>query len=190
MKKKITKQDVAQAIKDLEAKNKKPTLQALYIQLGQQGSMSTLHQLKTELDVESKGKFDSEELMTATRNVMALALDSARKMTQQELAECRDDMAAISSENERIEGTIELQQDKLALLQTEKDKLASELVQVQTKLTDALQKLNDAQAAHSADTAALVKSAHEKDIEITKLRTALEAQRSERSERPERTAKA
>ena len=104
MKQLLSKEDVAKAIAELSAKGRKPTLVALHAALDHRGSMSTLVRLKSELESAAQPVADSEEALKAFRQVWDLAFDEGRKQQEEVIAELRENLRVLATENERLDG--------------------------------------------------------------------------------------
>ncbi|HZM02210.1 MAG TPA: hypothetical protein VFC44_04225 [Candidatus Saccharimonadales bacterium] len=179
---------------ELAGQGKKPTLVALHAALNNRGSMSTLVRLKAEIDAAAQPVTDSADGLKIFRDVWALAVDEGRQQQEAVLAEARDSIRALATENERLEGAAlaaethaaELDQARLrAETDLAKFKSAAEIelnksrtaqAEAASQAADALKKLAEDRAVHAAKTAALqdnlsaaVRKAHE--IELNLVRT-------------------
>ena len=79
MKQLLTKEEVAKAIKDLEAQGKKVTCTSLHAALGNRGSMSTLLRLKAEIEGSPAPIADSPTGLKTFREVWTLAVTEGRQ---------------------------------------------------------------------------------------------------------------
>ena len=200
MKQIISKEDVAKAISDLAAQGKKPTLAILHAALQHRGSMSTLVRLKAEVEAAAQPASDSPEALKAFREIWALAVDEGRIQQEAVNAELRENLKALATENERLEGTAIAAQERATELEITASRAAAELnrakvdqerqlsqaqaalVQTSAQAADALQKLCEVQAARSANVAALqadlasaVSRAHELELKLVRAQALLEA---------------
>jgi hypothetical protein len=104
MKQVLTKDDVAKAISDLMARGKKPTLATIHATLDRRGSMTTLVNLKAEIDHDAQTIRDSPEGLEAFREVWALAVEEGRQQLNGVAEDLRESITALATENERLEG--------------------------------------------------------------------------------------
>jgi len=200
MKQLLSKEDVAKAIAELSAKGRKPTIVALHAALDHRGSMSTLVRLRAELESAAQPVADSEEALKAFRQVWALAFDEGLKQQGEVIAELRENLRMLATENERLDGTAtgaehrakELEQAKSAaqteLFQT-RSKLEGELnlaqaalAQVGAQAAKALENLAATQSAHSAEVGALqrnladtIQKAHDQELRLVRVEATMEA---------------
>jgi hypothetical protein len=116
MKQILKREDVAQAVATLTSQNKKPTLAAIHAALGGKGSLSTLVRLKGELEV-AKPMIDAPEAEQAFRTVWGMAVDYGRKEQEAKFAELSDDLKAIATENERLDGIAVSARNRVAELE-------------------------------------------------------------------------
>ena len=200
MKQLLSKEDVAKAIAELSAKGRKPTLVALHAALDHRGSMSTLVRLKSEIESAAQPVADSEEALKAFRQVWDLAFDEGRKQQEEVIAELRENLRVLATENERLDGIAtgaerrakELEQAKSAaqteLFQT-RSKLEGELSRAQAALAQAnaqaakaLESLAATQSAHSAEVGALqrkladtIQKAHDQELRLVRAEATMEA---------------
>ena len=200
MKQILGKDEVEKAMGDLVGQGKKPTLNALHAALNHRGSMSTLVRLKAEIDAAAQPVSDSPEGLKAFREVWALAVEEGRQRQEAVIGELRENLKVLASENERLEGTAIAAQNHAtereqaavraeAELRQVKASLDGELKRANTALAEAsslaagtLQKLTEAQAAHStqvaalqSDLAAAVRKAHELELQVVRNSALLEA---------------
>ena len=200
MKKVLSKEDVAQAIAELSAKGRKPTLAALHAALGHRGSMSTLVRLKSELEGAPQPAADSEDALKAFRQVWALANEEGRKQQEAVIAELRENLRVLATENERLDGiataaeqrAAELEQSKLAAqteffqirsqLEGELSRAQSALAQSSAQAAKALENLAAAQTAHAAEVGALrrelaetIQKAHDQELRLARAEATMEA---------------
>ena len=200
MKQILTKEEVGKAIRDLVSQGKKPTLAAVHAALNNRGSMSTLVRLKAEIEAAAQPVTDSSEGLKAFREVWALAVDEGRKQQEIVLAELRESIKALATENERLEGMAMAAQNQAGELELAKSRAETELRQVRaqadgefkqskTALADAtaqaagaLQKLAEAQTTHAgqigalqAELTAAVRKAHELELQLVRATALLEA---------------
>jgi chromosome segregation ATPase len=178
--------------------------------------MSTLVRLKAEIEAAAQPATDSPEALKAFQEVWALAVGEGRKQQEAVLAELRESVRALATENERLEGTAMAVQNRAADLDQAKSRAETELSRLKahaggelqqaktalaeatTQAAGALQKLAEAQAAHAAQVAALqadltsaTRKAHELELQLVRATALLEAkdttpQRAE-PRRPKRT---
>jgi chromosome segregation ATPase len=200
MKPVITKEEVGGAISQLTAQGKKPTLVALHAALDHRGSMSTLVRLKAEVDAEAQRPTDSPDALDAFREVWDLARAEGLKEQEQALAELRESIKALASENERLEGAAGAAQKRAADLEAAKSdtdadlnrlRISAEhdLSQATTTISNAgsqaakaLQELAEARGAYAtrfatlqAELTAAYQTAHEFELQLVRARTLLEA---------------
>lgn len=191
MKQVITQQDVAKAIKDLGGQGKKPTLAAIHAALNHRGSMSTLCRLKTEIEAAAQPVTDSPEAGKLFKDLWALAVDEGRKQQEAVIAELRDNLHSLATENERLDGTFAAVQNRAGELEQAKCRAEADLSQIQSWLegqlnqaqtalveagaqtTTALKKLAEVQAATASQIAVLhsdlgsaVSHAHRLELEL------------------------
>jgi predicted nuclease with TOPRIM domain len=173
MKQVITKEDVSKAICDLTAQGKKTTIAAIHAALSYRGSMSTLVRLKTEIETAANTANDSAEGLKAFRAVWSAAVEEGRKEQEAKIAELRECLNSLATENERLDGVAMAAHNHANELEVEKSRAETELrqvkarveaeldqaraaaAQVETRATDALQKLADSQAMHATQMAAM-----------------------------------
>lgn len=200
MKQVITKEEVGKAISDLVGQGKKATLAAVHAALGNRGSMSTLVRLKAEIEAAVQPTSDSSEGLRAFHEVWALAVEEGKKQQEAVVMELHENLKALATENERLEGIALAAQNQAAELEQAKSKTEAELKQIKnrtddelnqakTTLTeataqaaDALQKLAAVQASYAteigtlqADLAAAVQSAHSMELKLVRSNALLEA---------------
>jgi hypothetical protein len=204
MKKIISKEEVAKAISDVAIQGKKPTLAILHAALNHRGSMSTLVRLKSEIDAAAQPESDAPEALKAFREIWALAVEEGRIQQEAVTAELRENLKALASENERLDGTAMAAQDRATELEQAASRAGAELnrsrteqerelnqaqaalVQASAQATEALQRLSEVQAIRSAEVAALqtdlasaVSRAHELELKLVRAQALLEAQGSQ-----------
>jgi chromosome segregation ATPase len=200
MKQILTKEEVGKAIQDLVGQGKKPTLAAVHATLNNRGSMSTLVRLKAEIEAAAQPETDSPDGLKAFREVWALAVDEGRKQQEVVLAELRDSIKALATENESLEGAAMAAQNHAAELEQAKSRAETELSHVRaqvdgelkqaktgltaatTQAAGALQKLAEVQASHALQVAALqadltsaVHKAHDLELQLVRSTALLEA---------------
>jgi chromosome segregation ATPase len=193
MKQVLDKELVKNAIEALKASGKKVTLVALHAALGNRGSMSTLVQLKAELESADQPDNDSEEGLKAFREVWALAREEGRRQQETVITDLQSDLKTLVLENERLEGAAtaaanqveEFKQTKLdseAALANAKSLLAKNqdaLIQAGKETKVALEKVAAEQAAHHStqqELAKAIQKAHALELEVVRFRTLLDAQ--------------
>jgi hypothetical protein len=204
MKKIISKEEVAKAISDVAIQGKKPTLAILHAALNHRGSMSTLVRLKAEIDAAAQPESDSPKALKAFRETWALAVEEGRIQQEAVTAELRENLKALASENERLDGTAMAAQDRateleqaashageeLNRIRTEQGRELSQaqaaLVQASAQATEALERLSEVQANRSDEVSALqtelasaVNRAHEFELKLVRAQALLEAQGSQ-----------
>ena len=193
MKQVLNKELVKKAIEDLKASGKKVTLVALHAALGNRGSMSTLVQLKAELESADQPAHDSEEGLKAFREVWALAREEGRKQQEAVITDLQNDLKALVLESERLEGAAtaaanqaedfkQARLDSEAALANAKSLLAKNqeaLIQAGKETKTALEKVAAEQTAHHStqqELAKAVQKAHALELEVVRFRTLLDAQ--------------
>jgi len=200
MKQIISKEEVAKAISDLAIQGKKTTLAMLHAALNHRGSMSTLVRLKAEIDAAAQPESDAPEALKAFREIWALAVEEGRIQQEAVTAELRENLKALASENERLDGTAMATQDRATELEQAASRAGAELnrirteqerelnqaqaalVQASAQTTEALQRLSEVQATRSAEVAALqtdlasaINRAHELELKLVRAKALLEA---------------
>jgi len=200
MKQILTKDEVAKTIQNLLGQGKKPTLATVHAAMNNRGSMSTLVRFKAEIDAAAQSQADSPDALKAFREVWALAVEEGRKQQNAVLADLRESVKALATENERLEGTAIAAQNHAGDLEDGRTRAERELQQIRarvdgelqqaktafsaasTQAADALQKLAEAQAAHAAQIATLqadvtsaVRKAHELELQLVRAKALLEA---------------
>lgn len=155
--------------------------------------MSTLVQLKAELESANQPANDSEEGLKAFREVWALAREEGRKHQEAVITDLQNDLKTLVLENERLEGTAtaaanqveEFKQAKLdseAALANAKSQLAKNqeaLIQAGKETKAALEKVAAEQSAHQStqqELAKAIQKAHALELEVVRFRTLLDAQ--------------
>ena len=193
MKQVLTREMVQKAMDDAKANGKKGTLAALHAALGHRGSMSTLVQLRAELEAAAQPAADSEEGLKAFREVWALAREEGRKQLETALADLKKDVEVLAQENERLDGTVmaaanEADEFKRAKAEMEaglanlRELLANKqesLLQAGADTRAALERLASEQAAHQKtrlELAKAIQKAHDFELELVQCRTLVEAQ--------------
>jgi chromosome segregation ATPase len=195
MKQIITKQDVAQAINSLKTAGKKPTLTAIHAALNNKGSLSTLVKLKAEIESEALDEKDSEEGLKAFRDVWAMAVEEGRQQKENEIAELRQALDAMSAESQIMEGQVAAANDRAKQLETQRDSLVAEVQKANeqvtiaratgeqnaNKLADTLERLAKLQGDHSTELSKLrqeladaLKKAHETELKLARAEARLE----------------
>lgn len=101
---KVTKEDVARIKAQLIGEGKKPTIQAIRVALGNQGSMTTIQQLKAELDEEELAAKDSPAALQAFREMWALGVREGRAQMDVQVQDLKETIQAVSAEATRLEG--------------------------------------------------------------------------------------
>ena len=139
MKQVLTQSDVAKAISDLLAQGKKPTMAAIHAAVGGNGSMSTLHRIKAEIDAmaQTQPANDSPEAQQAFRTIWNLAVDQGRKQSEAIVAELRDNIRALAVENERQEGDATLWQSRAIELEKSQARAEADRQAAQSALCEA-----------------------------------------------------
>jgi chromosome segregation ATPase len=162
--------------------------------------MSTLVRLKAEIEAAAQPASDSLEGLKAFREVWALAVAEGRKQQEVLLAELRDSIKALATENESLEGAAMAAQNHAAELELAKSRAETELSHVRaqvdgelkqaktelaeatTQAAGALQKLSETQASHAAQVMALqadltsaVRKAHDLELQLVRATALLEA---------------
>jgi len=198
MKQVLTREMVQKAMDDAKANGKKGTLAALHAALGHRGSMSTLVQLRAELEAAAQPAADSEEGLKAFREVWALAREEGRKQLETALADLKKDVEVLAQENERLDGTVmaaanEADEFKRAKAEMEaglanlRELLANKqesLLQAGADTRAALERLAEEQAAHQKtrlELAKAIETAHKFEVDLVQSRTMLEAQNGRRA---------
>ena len=173
MKQLLTKGDVAQAIKDLEAQGKKVTCTALHAAVGNRGSMSTLLKLKAEIQGAPEPVADSPAGLKAFREVWLLAVSHGQQLQQSVIVQLREELKALAIENERLEG-------KAISAESEREHTLAELKGLQIGTVKAIEETNrslsllaDERAAHGKEMdnirqelVAEVRKVHELQMEL------------------------
>jgi predicted nucleic acid-binding Zn-ribbon protein len=200
MKQILSKEDVKRAIELLASQGKKPTLVLLHAALNHRGSMSTLCRLKSELEAAAQLTSDSEEGLKTFRELWALAFNEGRVSHEATIAELRENLKAVSVENERLEGHATAAQDHADQVVSDKSRLESKiiedraraeselsavrtcLVSASAQAADALQKLAQAQAAHASqmlnlqtELKSVAQKSHDLELELVRCRTLAKA---------------
>jgi chromosome segregation ATPase len=193
MKQVLNQELVKKAVQDLKASGKKVTLIALHAALGNRGSMSTLVQLKTELESAEQPASDSDEGLKAFREVWALAKEEGRRQQEAVIADLQNDLKTLVLENERLDGATtaaanqaeDFKQAKLeaeAALVKAKSLLAQNqeaLIQAGKETKAALEKVASEQSAHQntqQELAKAIQKAHALELEVVRFRTLLDVQ--------------
>lgn len=200
MKQVLSKEEVAKAMNDLAAQNKKPTLAILHAALQHRGSMSTLIRLKAEIEAAGQPAFDSPEALKAFREIWALAVEEGRMKQENVISELRESLKTLAAENERLDATAMAAQNRATELEqaaaraeaelnrvtTEKEQQLSQaqatLVQATKQSAETLERLSQVQTQHSTEVAALqsslasaVNKAHELELKLVRAQSLLEA---------------
>ena len=131
MKPVITKEEVGTVIAQFIGQGKKPTLMAVHAALGHKGSMSTLVRLKAEIEAETKRSADSPEGLQAFRSVWAAARAEGRKEQELAIAELQENLQAMATENERLQGVAAAAQTRAIDLEKAIAKTEAELKESQ-----------------------------------------------------------
>jgi chromosome segregation ATPase len=193
MKQVLNKELVKKAMEDLKASGKKVTLVALHAALGNRGSMTTLVQLKAELESANQPANDSEEGLKTFRDVWALAREEGRKHQEAVITDLQSDLKTLVLENERLEGSAtaaanQVEEFKHVILDSEaaladaKSLLAKNqeaLIQAGKETKTAMEKVAAEQTAHHStqqELAKAVQKAHALELEVVRFRTLLDAQ--------------
>lgn len=199
MKPVITKRDVTTAMAQLVGQGKKPTLIALHAALDHKGSMSTLVRLKAEIDAEALRSTDSPDALHAFREVWDLARAEGRKEQEHALAEVRESLQALASENELLDGAAGAAQRRASDLEAAKSEAEAELDRLRisaehdlsqatttighagSQAAKALQDLADARGAYGtrfdelqAKLTAAYETAHGFELQLVRARALLE----------------
>ena len=176
MKPLLTKEDVAQAIKDLEAEGKKVTCTSLHAAVGNRGSMSTLLKLKAEVQGSPEPVADSPAGLKKFREVWASALSEGQQLQEAIIVQLREELKALAIENERLDG--------LAIsAESERERTSVELKASQIGIVRAVEENNrslsmlaDERAAHAKELSAIrhelaaeVRKVHELERELMRL---------------------
>lgn len=175
MKQLLTKEDVAQAMKDLNVQGKKVTCTALHAALGNRGSMSTLLRLKAEVQG-SEPVADSPAGLKTFREVWALAVTEGQQLQQIAIAQLREEVTALATENERLDGQALAADFERERALAELKSLQSGIVKAADETNRALRTLADERAAHAKELANIrqelaskVRKLHELELELTRL---------------------
>ena len=193
MKQVLSKEEVAQAIAELSAKGRKPTLTMLHAAVGNRGSLTTLVKLKAEIEAESRQVADPPAALDAFRKLWRSAVEEGQAQQEAVVAEARETIRVICAENERLDARgaaaeTSVAQLKDAKLHAESElgrvraEAAGELSRTQTSLAEALQRLTTAQTSHAAEVsrlradldAALLK-AHNAELELARVQARSQA---------------
>jgi cell division protein FtsB len=193
MKQVLNKEEVAQAIAELGAKGKKPTLTMLHAALGNRGSLTTLVKLKAEIEAGTGQAPESSEALEAFRKVWRAALEEGQAHQEALVTEARETIKVVCAENERLDARVAAAEASVAQLKDAKShaelelgrvrgEAADELSRTKTALSDALQKLTAAQTAHAAEVsrlrsdldAALMK-AHNAELDLARAQARAQA---------------
>lgn len=192
MKQILTKEMVKKALDDLKAEGKKTTNAMLYAALGQRGSMTTLMQLRAELEAEKLPPNDSDEGLKTFREVWALAKEEGRKQQESVIAELKTDREDLFQENGRLEGEKAAAVNQVEDARKAKAEIEAELARVKSRLAEnqesliqagtatksALEKLAAEQAAHHTTQVKLDEAkqkAHEFELDLVRCKAQLEA---------------
>ena len=103
MKAVLTETDVKNAIHSLTTAGRKVTLAALHAAVGNRGSITTLVKLKAQLEKSSEEPETSEEAKEAFRLLWAAGLEAGQKINDDEIADLKATVAALTEENEALE---------------------------------------------------------------------------------------
>jgi hypothetical protein len=184
MKQLLVKDDVAKALKDLGTQGKKVTLTSLHACLGNRGSMSTLVRLKTELEGTPPPIADSPAGLKTFREVWALAVTEGRQQQEAVIAQLREELKAVATENERLDGlAVEFSHAK-ETAETERDSLLAEqrtlqagLVKGAEQTNQVLEELAEERAARARELAAMrqelakeVQKVHQMELELVRIK--------------------
>ena len=200
MKKVLTKADVEKAINGLIASGKKPTLSTIHASLNNRGSLTTLIDLKAEIDAAAQIITDSPEALKVFREVWALAQDENRQLLAGAADELRETIRALSIENERVEGLASAAQNQAADAEHAKSQAEGELTRIKCQLeaelkqsaaalaaasveaAGAFRSLAEAHAAHAtelnslkSEIAAATQNSHEFELQVARTTALLEA---------------
>lgn len=151
MQKLINQEDVAKAIRDLTAQNKKPTLAAIHAALGQRGSLTTISRFKKEFDAAAEPVAnDSSGVNHHFRLVWAAAVDEGKKQSDTLISELRENLGAFERENERLEGALLAAQNQIGEKEQLRLAVESELRDVRAQAHEEAQQGKLALAAAQA----------------------------------------
>jgi chromosome segregation ATPase len=198
MKPTITKEAVSKAISHLVGQGKRPTLVSLHAALDNKGSMSTLVRLKAEIEAEAQQLTDLPQALEAFREVWALARGEGRKEQEKALADLRESLKALATENERLEGVAGAAQRGASDLEAAKSDAQAELNRLRlsaehdlsqatttinnagAQAAKALHELAEARGAYAtrfaalqADLTAAHQTAHEFELQLVRARALL-----------------
>lgn len=189
MKQVITKADVEKAINDLKAQGKKTTLGTIHAALDHRGSITTVMNLRNEIEAASLKQTHCPEAIKAFQEVWALAVEEGRKQQQGIIAGLQEDLKTLGATNDTLSGEAsaanaranEFGQIKASL----EERLASSqaaLAEAGTQAADALKKLVETQEVSSSQVATLqaelkaaVQMAHDFELQLARALAHLEA---------------
>jgi uncharacterized phage infection (PIP) family protein YhgE len=137
MKPTITRDMVADAIRQLKEKNQKVTLQAIHAALGGRGSITTLVRLRQEIEAEATAPQDSDEGLALFRQMWSAAVTEGRKQLETQMAELRAGLEAVTLENEKLEAAAIADDARVDEIEAQRNKLVDELSQANKAATDA-----------------------------------------------------
>ncbi len=189
MKQVITKADVEKAINELKTQGKKITLGTIHAALNHRGSITTVMNLRNEIEAASLKQTHSPEAIRAFHEVWAIAVEEGRKQQQGLIEGLQEDLRTMGAMNDSLTGeastantrAIEFGQIKASL----EEKLAlsqAALADAGTQAAHALKNLAETQAASSAHIASLqaelkaaVQMAHDFELQLARALAHLEA---------------
>ena len=164
---------MAKAIDDLKLQGRKITSTVLHAAVGNRGSMSTLLRLKNKIEGVQPPSEDSPAAIKSFHEVWALAVTEGRKEQENQVAQLREDLNALATENERLDGlavdcahvraTVEAERDSVL---AEQKALQANLVKATEETKQVLEKLAEERSVHAR---ALAASREELSAETHKL---------------------
>ncbi len=173
MKQILTLEEVAKAIEGLKARGIKVTCTALHAALGNRGSMSTLLRLKSEVEGTTTPKTDSPDGLKAFRDLWELAVAEGRQLQEGTVVQLREELQALATENERLDGLAVEFQHATKAAEAERDRVLAEHRTLQGDLLKAtaeakvlLEKLADERGNHGKEMAAVRQRVHELELEV------------------------
>jgi chromosome segregation ATPase len=128
MKQLVTKEEVASAIERLTTSGQKPTLAAIHATLGR-GSMTTLVRLKAELEQSPVEQPEAPEVLDHFRSIWTTAKSAGRSERDEELNRSAENLAAVLTDNDKLESAHAGITARLAEVEAQRDSLVAQLAE-------------------------------------------------------------
>ncbi len=189
---KITKEDVGTAIATLKRDGKQISLAAIRTALGNRGSLTTIQEMKSEIDAAEAALKDPPQALQAFRQIWSEALQLGRSERAPEVADLEELNKALATELKALEGDViacrnsrvEVQsrlEDTMTKLAATNQALAEARLEANQHAAKLLAVFDDHQKVLAQErtlSAAARAQVHELELKVTRLETELQVRRT------------